>query len=164
MTLFKTADEELDDEESNVENRLREFTLEDPDEFLDPESEEDTALTGDKRKQYGCAHSCRMKQTNIGSSGMARAQRDRGNGLGDHRLLLESEGLTYGGRSCSATSLLATVTLLYDTLPPIQRIPLHLPPLARHKHKQCPSQDLDESDGRRLQRKTLTPQTGRSSG
>lgn len=50
MSLFRTADEELDIEESNVENRLREFTLEDPDEFVDPDSEEETALTGDKRK------------------------------------------------------------------------------------------------------------------
>lgn len=58
MRLFQTADEELDDEESNIENRLREFTLEDPDEFVDPESEEETALTGDKRKPYGSVYTC----------------------------------------------------------------------------------------------------------
>ena len=58
MNLFKTADEELDDEESNIENRLKEFTFEDPDEFLDPESEDETALTGDKRKQYASVHAC----------------------------------------------------------------------------------------------------------
>jgi len=52
MSLFKTADEQLDVEESNIESRLREFTLEDPDEFVDPDSEEETALTGDKRKLY----------------------------------------------------------------------------------------------------------------
>ena len=51
MDLFKTADAELDNEESNIENRLREFVFEDPDEFPDPESEDETALTGDKRKQ-----------------------------------------------------------------------------------------------------------------
>ena len=56
MNLFKTADAELDDEESNIENRLREFVFEDPDEFPDPESEDETALTGDKRKQYASTH------------------------------------------------------------------------------------------------------------
>ena len=50
MSFFKSADEELDVEESNIENRLREFTLEDPDEFIDVDSEEETALIGDKRK------------------------------------------------------------------------------------------------------------------
>jgi len=39
MTLFKAADEELEVEEQNVESRLREFILEDPDEFVNPDSE-----------------------------------------------------------------------------------------------------------------------------
>jgi len=56
MSLFKSADEELDIEESNIENRLREFTFEDPDEFIDVDSEEETALIGDKRKLYACVH------------------------------------------------------------------------------------------------------------
>ena len=56
MVLFKTADEELDVEESNIESRLREFILEDPEEFVDPDSEEETALTGDKRKLYVIVH------------------------------------------------------------------------------------------------------------
>ena len=58
MRLFKSADEELDVEESNIEIRLREFTLEDPDEFADMDSEEETALVGDKRKQYAGIHTC----------------------------------------------------------------------------------------------------------
>ena len=58
MRLFKSADEELDVEESNIESRLREFTLEDPDEFVDVDSEEETALVGDKRKQYAGIRTC----------------------------------------------------------------------------------------------------------
>ena len=56
--MFKSADEELDVEESNIESRLREFTLEDPDEFVDVDSEEETALVGDKRKQYAGIRTC----------------------------------------------------------------------------------------------------------
>ena len=58
MNLFKTADKELDQEESNIENRLREFAFEDPDEFLDPESEDEAALTGEKRKPYANFCAC----------------------------------------------------------------------------------------------------------
>lgn len=76
MTLFKTADEELDDEESNVENRLREFTLEDPDEFLDPESEEDTAFTGDKRKQNGTGAERPRKRSRRSSSSAGKRRVD----------------------------------------------------------------------------------------
>jgi len=49
MGLFKTADQELDIEQPNVESQLGGFILEDPDEFVDPDSKEETALIGDKR-------------------------------------------------------------------------------------------------------------------
>ena len=58
MSLFKAADEELDIKESNSESRLREFTLEDPDEFADPDLEEEAALVGDKWKLYASIHAC----------------------------------------------------------------------------------------------------------
>ena len=73
MSLFKTADEELDIEESNVEDRLRAFILEDPDEFVDPDSEEETALTGDKRKPCVSVHMCFATQTDAKSTETARA-------------------------------------------------------------------------------------------
>jgi len=56
MTLLKAADEELEVEEQNVGSRLREFILEDPDEFVNPDSEEETALTGVKRRLYVIVH------------------------------------------------------------------------------------------------------------
>ena len=86
MSLFKAADEELDVEESNIESRLREFTLEDPDEFADLDSEEETALTGDKRKLYAGIHARCTKLTDIGLTGMVPARRGRENAL-DGRLL-----------------------------------------------------------------------------
>ncbi|KAF9783848.1 hypothetical protein BJ322DRAFT_1007972 [Thelephora terrestris] len=76
MRLFKAADEELDDEESNVENRLREFTLEDPDEFVDLESEEETALTGDKRKTNGTSAERPRKRSRRSSSSAGKQRVD----------------------------------------------------------------------------------------
>jgi hypothetical protein len=154
MRLFKAADEELDDEESNVENRLREFTLEDPDEFVDLESEEETALTGDKRKQYGGVYTWCTRPANTKFSGMARVQKDRGNGPDAHYLLLGSRGSTCGGRLCNATSLLEVVTLLCGTLPPTQMVRPHSPPLHRRMYKLFQAQILGESDGRKYQRRT----------
>jgi len=58
--LYKAANEELEVEESKIKSRLREFTLEDPDEFIDLDSEE-IAFTGDKRKLYGIVHPSCMR-------------------------------------------------------------------------------------------------------
>jgi transcriptional activator SPT7 len=77
MGLFKTADEELDVEESNIEGRLREFILEDPDEFVDPDSEEENRLTGDKRKLYASVHTCYTRLADTELTGTARAERPR---------------------------------------------------------------------------------------
>ena len=57
-------------------SRVRwEFTLEDPEEFVDQESEGEIALTGDKWKSYVRVHTCSMGQADIGSSGMNRSRR-----------------------------------------------------------------------------------------
>jgi len=53
--LFKIAGEELDAGEPNIESRWSEFVLEDPDEFVDLDSEE-TTLTGYRRKLYATVH------------------------------------------------------------------------------------------------------------
>ena len=164
MSLFKTADEELNDEQSNIEGRLREFTLEDPEEFVDQESEEETALTGDKRKPYASVHTCSMRLADFRSSGTEQDQKDRGNGLDGHRRPLGSGEPTCGGRSCKLTSSLAMVTLRCGTLLLIQTVPLHLLPLHNHQHKVCPGQSPGASDGRRPQRKKLTPPPRHSSG
>jgi hypothetical protein len=153
MRLFKAADEELDDEESNVENRLREFTLEDPDEFVDLESEEETALTGDKRKPYGGVYTWCTRLANTTSSGTARVQKGRGNGPDDHHPRLGSRGLIYGGRSCNATSLWEVVTLLCGTLPPTQMVRPHSPPPHRRMYKLFKPQILGGSDGRKYRRR-----------
>lgn len=162
MNLFKTADEQLDDEQSNIESQLREFAFEDPDEFPDLESEDETALTGDKRKQYASVHTCCTRLADIQSSGTGRVQKDRGNGPDDRRLLPGNGELIYGGRSCSAISSSATVTLLCGTLLPIQTVRLHLPLLDNHKQKLCRCRK-DGNDGRRPQRRTFMPRTRPSS-
>jgi len=161
MSLFKTADEELDVEESNIENRLREFTLEDPDEFVDPDSEEETALTGDKRKLYVGAQICRARFSDSEFLGMARPRNGHGNGL-DARLLLGSGGLTCGGRSCNAISSLATVFLLCSTLHPTRVVRLRS--LLPGRRGPWGRRSLDGSGGRRPRRRTLMLPTRHSLG
>jgi hypothetical protein len=163
MRLFKSADEELDVEVSNVESRLREFTLEDPDEFIDVDSEEETALIGDKRKLYATIHTCCARLADTELIGTVQARKGRENGL-DGRLLLRSRELTCGGRSCNATSSLAMATLPCSTLHPTQVVRLRLPLPGRHRHKPCLRRSLDENDGRRPQRRTLALQTRHSLG
>jgi hypothetical protein len=162
MNLFRTADAELDDEESNVEHRLREFAFEDPDESLDPESEDETAFTGDKRKQYANVHPCYAKLPDIPPSGTGRAQKDHGSGLGDLPHLPGSGGLIYGGKSCNATSSLGTVILLCGTLLPTQMAHINFPPLDNQRQEPCRRQNLDENGGRRPRRRTLMLQTRHS--
>ena len=154
MRLFKSADEELEIEESNIESRLREFTLEDPDEFVDVDSEEETALVGDKRKQYASIHTCYARLADTEFIGTVRSWSGRENGPGGH-LPLEIGGLTCGGRSCSVTSSSATVTPLCSTLHPTQVTRPHLPLLGRDKHRFCRRGSLDGNGGRRPQRRTL---------
>jgi len=163
MSLFKTADEELDIEESNVESRLREFTLEDLDEFVDPDSEEETALTGDKRKLYAGAYGCCTGLTDAELIGMARARKGRENAL-DDRLLLGTGGLTYGGKLCNAISSLATVTLHCSTPRPPQVACPRSPPLARCSRKAYRRRSLGGNDGRRSRRRIPMPLPKRSSG
>ena len=163
MTLFKAADEELDIEESNIENRLREFTLEDPDEFVDPDSEEEAALTGDKRKLYAKIHASCVGLADTKPTGMVRAQKGHENVL-DGRPLLVNRGLTCGGRSCNAISSSGTAILHYSTHHPTQVAHLHLPLLGRHSYKACRHRSLDGNDGRRLRRRTLTLPTRRFLG
>ena len=163
MRLFKSADEELDVEESNIENRLREFTLEDPDEFVDVDSEEETALIGDKRKLYASVHIRWGRLADTGFTGTVRPRNGRENAH-DGRLLPGSGGLTCGGRSCNATSSLATVTLLCGTRRPIQVARHRSPPSGRDRHRSSQRGSLDGSDGRRPQRKTFTLPTRRSLG
>jgi transcriptional activator SPT7 len=51
MSAFKILNEEMDLEDSNIEARLRAYTLEDSEDSLpEPESEEEHAVLGDKRK------------------------------------------------------------------------------------------------------------------
>jgi len=159
MVLFKTADEELDVEESNIESRLREFILEDPEEFVDPDSEEETALTGDKRKLYVLfTYPTRDWLTQL--TGTARMGNARENVLGGRRPL-GSGGLTCGGRSCNVTSSSATVTLHYSTLHQIRTAHLRLSPLGRHSHRVCRHRGLGGNDGKRPQKKTLMLPTTR---
>lgn len=106
MSFFKVADEELDDQESNVENRLREFTLEDPDEVIDPESEEETAITGDKRKPYDIAHVYCTRLADTKPSGMALASNDHESDVPDPPLSVSLQ-ITHGMRvpeDCTSTS------------------------------------------------------------
>jgi hypothetical protein len=152
MSLFRTADEELDIEESNVENRLREFTLEDPDEFVDPDSEEETALTGDKRKPCVSIRMYFARQTDTESTGTARAGNDLENGPDGH-LLLGNGGLTCGGRLCNVTSLSATAIPHCNTLRPTLVTHLRLPLLDRCSHKPYKHRNLDGNDGGKPQRK-----------
>jgi len=162
MRLFKSADEGLDIEESNIENRLREFTLEDPDEFVDVDSEEETALVGDKRKLYASVHIRWGRPADTGFTGTVRPRNGRENGRDGH-LPPESGGLTCGGRSCNVTSSLAMVTPPYNTRRPTQIARLRLPPSGRDKHKPSRRGSLDGSDGRRPQGMTFTLPTTRSS-
>jgi len=150
MGFFKTADEELDVEESNIESRLREFILEDPDEFVDPDSEEETALTGDKRKLYAGVHVCCTGLADTELTGTVRARKDRENVLDG--CPLGNGGLTCGGRSCNVISSLATVTLRCSTLHPTQ---VARPRLPRHSNKAYRHRSPGGNDGRRLRRRTL---------
>lgn len=163
MNLFKTADEGLEDEESNIENRLREFVFEDPDEFLDPESEEETILTGDKRKQYASLHTSCTKPADIESSETGRAQKDRGNGHDVHPLQPESVESICGGKSCNAINSLATVILLCGIVLPTQVVPYHLLSPDNHRQGSCQRRNLDGNDGRRPQKRTLMLPTRRFS-
>ena len=160
MGLFRTADEELEIEESNIESRLREFILEDPDEFVDADSEEETASTGDKRKLYASAYRCWTRLADTELIAMVRARKGRENVLGGRRPL-GNEGLTCGGRSRSAISLLATATPHYSTLHPTQVIRLRL---GRHSHKVCRHRSPGGNDGRRHQGRTLMLPTTRFLG
>ena len=163
MRLFKSADEELDIEESNIENRLREFTLEDPDEFIDVDSEEETALIGDKRKLYTSIHTRCATFADTEFVGTVPLRNDHENGHGG-RLLLGSGGLTCGGRSCNATSSLETVTLLCSILRPTRMRHLLSSLSARGRHKPYRRGSLDANDGRRPQRRTIMLPTRHSLG
>ena len=163
MRLFKSADEELDVEGSNIENRLREFTLEDPDDFIDVDSEEETALIGDKRKLYVTIRASYAGPADTRLTGTVRQQKGRGKDLGG-LLLPRNIGLTCGGRSCNATSSLAAATLRCNTLHPTRVAFLRLPMSGRCPQKTCRRRSLDANDGSRPQMRTLTLPTRRFSG
>ena len=162
MGLFKTADEELDVDESSIESRLREFILEDPDEFVDPDSEEESALTGDKRKLYVGIHACCVRFADTELTGTARARKGRENVLDG--CLLGNVGLTCGGKSSNAISSLATAILHCSTPHPTQVIRLRLPLLGKHSHKPCRHRSPGGNDGRRPRRRTLMLPTRRFLG
>ena len=66
---------------------MREFTLEDLDEFVGLDSEEETALMGDKQKLCIGVHMCFARQTDTKSTVMAQAGNGHKNSPNDHLLL-----------------------------------------------------------------------------
>ena len=69
MCLFKTTDWELDIEELNIKIRLRGLIFENPDEFMGPDSEEETTFPSDKQ--------CYLRRSPGGGDGTRPRRRTR---------------------------------------------------------------------------------------
>ena len=133
-----------------------------PDVFVDPDSEEEAALTGDKRKLHVGIHACYTRPADIELTGTVRARKGHENVLDG--CLLGNGGLTCGGKSSNPISSLATATLRYSTPYPTQVARLRLLLLDRYSHKPYQHRNPGGNGGRRPRRRNLMLPTRRFLG
>lgn len=95
MSTFKSLDEELELDESDIEARLRAYSLEDPDEPMpDVDSDDDHSSVGEKRKLcvFNILHLERADREKV-----MEMTRDRARGHGGPRRQIPNTESSSGG-------------------------------------------------------------------